>query len=88
MVKFFFASGVLEQFFSQKTSFSQLEEKITDYPVVIIMPLFREASKINLTNVIINYWSEGMASDMVKGKVYMQKLEIGENHLHNVIYNI
>ena len=82
-----FASGVLEQFFSQKTSFAQLEETVNTYPVVTIAPLFRQASKTNLTNVIINYWSEGMASDMVKGKVSMQKLEIGENLLHNEIYN-
>ena len=78
-----FASGVLEQFFSQKTSFAQLEEKVTDYPVITIAPLFRQASNTNLTNnVIITYWTEGMM--LLEGnKPVMQKLEIGENILHN-----
>ena len=78
-----FASGVLEQFFSQKTSFAQLEEMVTDYPVITIAPLFRQASDTNLTNnVIITYWTEGMM--LLEGnKPVMQKLEIGENILHN-----
>ena len=85
-----FASGALEQFFSQKTSFSLSGEKNTDYPVVTIVPLFRLPSEINLTNVIITYYAEGM--EVIQGagdfSLSMKKLEIGENHLHNVQYNI
>ena len=83
-----FASGALEQFFSQKTSFSLSGEKNTDYPVVTIVPLFRLPSEINLTNVIITYYAGGMEMDMaVDFSLSMKKLEIGENHLHNIKYN-
>ena len=83
-----FASGALEQFFSQKTSFSLSGEKNTDYPVVTIVPLFRLPSEINLTNVIITYYAGGMEMDMaVDHSLSMKKLEIGENHLHNIKYN-
>ena len=50
-----FASGVLEHFFSRKTSFSQGEEKDTIYPVVVILFLRHNASEVNLTNAAIIY---------------------------------
>ena len=85
-----FASGALEQFFSQKTSFSLSAEMITDYPVVTIVPLFRPPSEINLNNIVITYHAEGM-NYVQDGNDYsrsLQKLEFGENHLHNIKYNI
>ena len=87
---FWFASGVLEQFFSQKTSYSLSAEMITDYPVITIVPLLRPPSEINLTNIVITYHAEGMKliqeGDDFSSSV--QKLEFGENHFHNVKYNI
>ena len=87
---FGFASGVLEQFFSQKTSYSLSGEMVTDYPVVTIVPLFRPSSEIDLTKIVITYLSDGMkwvneGDDFSRS---MQKLEFGENHLHNIKYNI
>ena len=76
----FFASGVMQHFFSQKTSFSQLEEKITDYPVVIITA--PSHSDVNLNNFKIKYWAKGM-----KYPPSLWKLELGENNFHNEIYN-
>ena len=68
------SSGVLQQFFSRKTSFSQHKEKVTDYPVVIIV-IHCHASEFNFSDVKIKYYADGMASP--------QYLKIGENHLHN-----
>ena len=75
IVAVWFASGVLEQFFSQKTSFSQHEETVTDYPVVSIVLLGYQASEVNLNNIEIKYGLNGMKNS--------QKLEIGENHFQN-----
>ena len=74
-----FASGVLNHFFSQKTSYSQLEEMFTDYPVVSIVPSALEA---NLSNVMIMYWAQGM-----RWQTSLWKLEIGDNYFHNDKYN-
>ena len=67
-----FASGVLQHFFSRKTSFSKHIEEITDYPVISII-LWH--SEINAYDVKIKYEASGMADP--------QYLEVGENHLHN-----
>ena len=77
-----FAFGVLQQFFLQKTSFSQLEETVNDYPVVTIILLGHKASEVNQSNVIIRYW--------VGGKTFPNffRLDIGLNHIHNDQYNI
>ena len=53
-----FASGVLEQFFSRKTSFSQKEEEVFNYPVISIVFNGYQASEINLTNVKLTYYAE------------------------------
>ena len=74
-----FASGVLEQFFSHKTNFSQHEEKDTVYPVVVIHFYHRHTSEVNLTNVKIIYIVSGM-------KKY-GTLENGRNYFHNDEYN-
>merc|ERR1711884_611152 len=63
---------------------------ITDYPVVTIVPLFRPSSEIDLTNIVITYLADGMrvrpeGDDFSRS---MQKLEFGENLLHNIKYNI
>ena len=42
-----FAHGVLDQFFSQRTSFSQHEKEFTDYPV-ISMVFFKHKACITL----------------------------------------
>ena len=75
-----FASGVLKQFFSEKTSFSQYEEKVTNYPVVSVKILGHQASEVNLSNVMIHY-------KVVGGMSSFQKLQIGTNHFHNDKYN-
>ena len=77
-----FAFGVLQQFFLQKTSFSQLEETVNDYPVVTIILLGHKASEVNQSNVIIRYWVSGMEFPS------LFKLDIGPNHIHNDQYNI
>ena len=75
-----FASGVLEQFFSQKTSFSQHEEEFTMYPVITLDFFQYQALEVNITNVKFIYSAEGMN--------YNHKLlEIGENHFPNNKYN-
>ena len=74
-----FSYGVLDNFFGMKTSISQYEEKVHDYPVIGIK-FQRKASEVNLTDVEIQYGSIGM-------KPQLKKLEIGENHLFNVKYN-
>ena len=67
-----FASGVLQHFFSRKTSFSQHVEEVSDYPVISII-LWHP--KVNPCDVKIKYKASGMAD--------LQYLEVGENHLHN-----
>ena len=74
-----FASGVLEQFSSHRTSFSQYEKEITDYPVISI-DFDRPALEVNLTNVIFIYYTYGTEKDQI--------LEIGENYFHNEEYNL
>ena len=69
-----FASGVLVQYFSSKTSFSQHEVEVTEYPVIAIVFFDRKASQVNLTNVDIFYEVSGMA---------FEDLVIGENYLHD-----
>ena len=74
-----FAYGVLDNFFAMKTSISQYEEKVSDYPVIGIK-FQRKASEVNLTDVEIRFGSIGM-------NPLLKKLEIGENHLFNEKYN-
>ena len=59
IIAVWFASGVLEQFFLHRTSFSQYEKEITNYPVITVQ-FNRMASEVNLTNVIIRYYAEGI----------------------------
>ena len=77
IVSGWFASGVLYQFFSNKTSFSQYEEKVTQYPAVTIL-LKHKAYDVKTEDVLILYATDGMD---------FQSLEIGENLLHNDKYN-
>ena len=74
-----FSYGVLDNFFGMKTSISQYEEKVHDYPVIGIK-FQRKASEVNLTDVEIQYGSIGMNPQL-------KKLEIGENRLSNEKYN-
>ena len=62
IVSGWFASGVLQQFFSQKTSFSQHEEKVTNYPVVTIF-FNRKASEVKIEDVVIYYCTRGMTGN-------------------------
>ena len=80
IIAVWFASGVLEQFFLHRTSFSQYEKEITNYPVITVQ-FNRMASEVNLTNVIIRYDAEGIG----KGS---QILKIGENLFHNKKRNV
>ena len=72
-----FASDVIDQFFSRMTSFAQHEELVNDYPVIVIR--FRYQKSINQEDVKILYKVKGMAN--------WTSLEIGENHLYNKVYN-
>ena len=79
IIAVWFASGVLEQFFLHRTSFSQYEKEITDYPVISI-DFDRPALEVNLTNVIFIYKTYGTEKDQI--------LEIGGNYFHNEEYNL
>ena len=74
IVSGYFVSGVLENFFSRKTSFSQHKEKVTEYPVLNI-DLSQRTSKVNVSDVRIIYRASGMPN--------LTCLEIGDNYLHN-----
>ena len=78
IVSGWFASEVLEHFFSNKTSFSQQKEKITDFPVIFVS-FRRSASEFNLSDVKIRYYATGIAD--------WPYLEIGENDLYNDRYD-
>ena len=77
IVSGWFASGVLYHFFSNKTSFSQYEEKVTQYPAVTII-LYQHASEVQTEDLFIKYKTRGMQ---------YQFIDIGENLLHNEKYN-
>ena len=83
IVSGWFASGVLQQFFSQKTNFSLLEGKVTHYPLVV-MVLSHKASEVKIEDLEIWYQTCGMTG-LTDDKGY--KLEIGQNELHNDTYN-
>ena len=83
MASGWFSKGVLQQFFSNKTSFSQYKEKVTDYPVVNIVINCPE-SEINLSSLEVKYTTSGMTAS---GMTAFQNLELGENHLLNNRYN-
>ena len=55
IVALWFASGVLEQFFSHKTSFSQYEEEVAYYPVISIFFYDYQASEVNPNDTKIHY---------------------------------
>ena len=74
-----FVSGVLENFFSRKTSFSQHKEKVTEYPVLNIGNQQWSTTKVSLSDFRIIYKASGMPN--------FRSLEIGDNHLHNRVYN-
>ena len=76
IVSGWFASGVLYQFFSNKTSFSQDEEKVNYYPVVTIL-LHQKATDVKSADVEIKYATTGMAV------FQLHQLKIGENLLNN-----
>ena len=78
-----FSYGVLDNFFSMRTSFSQNEEPVYDYPVIAIV-FYHKASKVNLADVEIQYARGFNQSGELNG---LKKLEIGENHFHNEEHN-
>ena len=78
MASGWFSHGVLQQFFSRKTSFSQYKEEVTDYPVVNIV-INCPGSEINLSSLGIRYRTSGIK--------WYPKLKLGENHLRNKYYN-
>ena len=80
IVSGWFASGVLENFFSQKTSFAQYEKIVTEYPVIAIR-LHGFPSDINEDNLKIFYGTTGMNHKALGA------LQIGKNLLYNDRYN-
>ena len=83
IVALWFASGVLEQFFSHKTSFSQYEEEVSYYPVISIFFYDYQASEVNLNNTKIHYGNPN--PDCIKEMGYA--LEIGDNYFPSKKYN-
>ena len=77
-----FSYGVLDNFFSMRTSFSQNEEPVYDYPIIGIV-FKRKFSKVNLADVEIHI-AHGLKGGDLNG---LKKLEIGENHFHNEEHN-
>ena len=69
-----FASGVLQQFFSRKSSFSQHIEEVTDYPVISILVWYPE---VDPCDVKIKYQASGMAD--------FQYLKTGENQFFFIV---
>ena len=78
IVSGWFASGVLQKFFSNQTSFSQHEEKVSHYPV-LTMVLYLTATELKTSDVEIKYYIAGMTT--------FHHLKIGENLLYNDKYN-
>ena len=76
-----FASGVLKQFFSRETNFTQYEKKITEYPVVAIVFSDLRASEVNLNNFEILYLPNFIMNPTER------KLGIGKNYIHNDDFN-
>ena len=76
-----FASGVIKQFFSRDTNFTQHEKKITEYPVVAILFSDLRASEVNLNNFEILYLPNYSWNPTVR------KLGIGKNYFHNDDFN-
>ena len=79
IVSGWFASGVVLQFFSKKTSFLQYEEKVTQYPVVTIIWMDQVSAELKTEDVVIQYRTIGMQD--------FEALEIGANQLYNHKYN-
>ena len=70
-----FASGVLEHFFSRKTGFTQHEEEVTNYPVIIMQFVGYKESEVNQSNVKISYTTKGMKA--------RNHLKFGENYFQH-----
>ena len=69
IVACWFASDVMDQFVARKTSFSQHEEPMTEYPAIIIQfPL--KPSEVNFSDIKIKYQFGGMQK---------RELSIGKN---------
>ena len=83
IVALWFASGVLQQFFSHKTSFSQYEEEVAYYPVISIFFYDYQASEVNLNDIKIHYGNPN--SNCIKEMGYA--LEIGDNYFPSKKYN-
>ena len=75
LVSIWFAYGVLDNFFTGKTSFALHEEPVTDHPVISIV----FTHQINPSEVEIYYDPN---SDLGQKPDY-DKLEIGENSVQN-----
>ena len=80
-----FASGVLEKFFSRKTGWSQHEKEDRAYPVVVIVVYGHNASEVNLNNVEISYEISTITADGEKS--ITGTLKLGNNYLHNKYFN-
>ena len=78
IVSGWFASGVLYHFFSQKTSFSQHEEKVIHYPALTIR-INRKATEVKIEDVVIMYGVR-----LFK----FHHLKIGENLLYSDKHNL
>ena len=77
LIAIWFAYGVLDNFFSGKTSFALHEEPVIDHPVISI--IFNHQIP-NISEVEIYYIPNSGFSDK---KPDYNKLEIGENSIQN-----
>ena len=80
IVSCWFASGVMEQYLSSKTSFSQRNEGYITMHPAIVFKFYLKSSEINSSNVKIVYKSSGSLDTE-------QILKIGKNYIPNRRFN-
>ena len=79
IVALWFASGVLEQFFSHKTSFSQYEEEVAYYPVISMFFYDYQASEVNLNDTKIFYGNPNPDNIKKMGYAYADRATATKN---------
>ena len=73
IVSGFFSSGVVEQYLSGKTSFTQYEEPITNHPAIVIR-FSLKPSEVNFSDINISYIASGLGLKRLE-----KNLSLGKN---------
>ena len=74
IVSGFFSSGVVEQYLSGKTSFTQYEEPITNHPAIVIR-FSLKPSEVNFSDINISYIASGLGLKRLE-----KNLSLGKNY--------